>query len=151
SEGYTIVDGDSIDVDVARLNLEIDRLFQSGTLKEGSIQLIIDSVPYETIATTGNQEAVARALYAAKAAAGNELDDVFAELDTLGSGDDPLARAAFDSLSGEVYTQAPVLALARFDRLVGHLDFRSLRNESSPAAMWAKAMMDSGRIAPSPG
>lgn len=146
---YLIVDGDVIfDPDAIHLEIALPRrLFFDGWLEEGSMTLILGVTPFDAVAETGNQEAVARALDEARGVPGTDLDDLYDWLRDLDPDQADEARAAYDSLSGEVYTHLPTLASRRLDNLVGAVGRAIPHPTAEPLRkVWVVPYADSGRV-----
>lgn len=149
---YTIVKG-NVSFDPDTINLEVDmpeRLFYGGWLESGSMKLILAVVPYASIGETTNQRAVGQALTRAKSKPDTDLVDLYDWLDNLPSSEADAARAAFDSLSGEVYAHAAGLNSRIVDRFAGAV-LRSVGADSTQEAgapernVWAAGYTDTGR------
>src|SRR5690606_20949129 len=143
---YLIVEGDDIQWNPAAINLELDGLFLSGSLQEGSVKLVLTSLPFESAATTANQQAVAAALSAALDDDDADLDDVFASIQHLGSGDGAIAQAIFESLTGEIYTQVSTLSARRTAGLAGSVAGALTGAQRGVRSFWANAFTDSGTV-----
>lgn len=89
----------------------------------------------------------ARTLDEARGAPGTDLDDLYNWLRVLDPDQADEARAAYDSLSGEVYTHLPTLATRRLDNLVGAVG-RAIRHPTAEPLRkaWAVPYADSGRV-----
>lgn len=113
---YTIVKGDvDFDPEKIRLDIELPRLFYKAWLEEGSMKLILEVTDFDSVAKTPNQKEVSEALEDAKGAGDPGLDDLYDWLAGLDPDQAEEARAAYDSLSGEVYSHLPALASRRLD------------------------------------
>lgn len=155
---YTIVAGD-VDFDLDAINLDIampEHLFYGGWLEGGSMKLILAVVPYDSIGETPNQRAVGQALTRAKSKIDTDLDDLYDWLDNLPSGEADAARAAFDSLSGEVYAHAAGLTSRIADRFASAV-LRSVGADSTQETrapernVWAAGYTDTGRTSDADG
>lgn len=151
---YLIVDGDVVfDPNAIHLDLAIPRsLFFDGWLEEGSMKLILAVTAFDSVAETPNQKAVAEALTEAKGQPDTDLDDLYDWLVSLDPEQEDVARAAYDSLSGEVYTHLPTLAAERLQVSKGAL-FNGLAHPAAEplGRVWALPYSDLGRVASGPG
>lgn len=145
---YIIVDGD-VQFDPEQVNVIIGTkgaLFLDAQLQEGSIEILLETKPFEDVARPGNQEAVAAVLTAAKDRPGTQLDEVYDWLFMLETGDEVFAQEGLDSLSGEVYTALPTLASRRLDSLVAGAGQGLTQGQRAGRQFWAVGQGSSGRI-----
>lgn len=123
SLAYEIISGEHLVYDLSKINLDFrGGLFQQARLQEGSITLVLEARPFDAVAMTPHQGAVARALNSAAGSPGaQDPNDFFhhllTALDHLKAGEEAKAQAAYESLSGEVYTQVPALMTSRMQGL----------------------------------
>lgn len=151
---YVLVDGDVIfDPDAIRFEIEFPRrLFYGAWLEQGSMKLILGVIAYDTVAETENQAAVARALDEARGTPDTDLDELYDWLAGLDPDEAEAAAAAFESLSGEVYSHLPTLAARRFDNVVGAVALGIPHpGAESLWRVWAIPYTDAGRVAAEPG
>lgn len=146
---YVIVDGDVLfDPGAIQLAIELPRsLFFDGWLEEGSMTLVLGVTGFDAIAETENQKAVSEALTDAMDLPDTDLDDIYDWLVGLDPDDADQARAAYDSLSGEVYTHLPALASRRLDGFVSAIDRGLSDPQGEPMwKVWAVPYADDGEI-----
>lgn len=150
---YILVAGDVFfNPDAVQLDLTLPRsLFFDGWLEEGSMKLVLAVTPFDVVAETPNQKAVSEALTEAKDDPDTDLDDFFDWLVGLEPEDMDVARTAYDSLSGEVYTHLPTLAAQRLSVTAGTV-VQGLY-PSTPETfrrIWAVPYSDSGNVVAGP-
>lgn len=118
------------------------------------LELTLTSVAFESAARTDNQTAVAAALTKAKNLPGTDLDELYTWLYSLPTAGAGAARAAFDGLSGEVYSHQPSM-MARQLESVAATGFAALHEGRTTGAgkgvLWARGYHDAGRIGSGPG